>query len=217
MVELSAAKRQMIDLLKRRGPASATELAQWQRTTAVAARQHLTQLETAGLVRQRKTSPAGRGRPAKEWELTELADELFPDRHGELTVGLIEALRSTFGAAGLERVVESRAQQQVDQYRRSIPSGRASLRARVEALAKLRSAEGYVAEVEQEGRGGYLLIEHHCPICEAARHCTGLCGAELEVFQETLGERVTVERISHIISGDSRCVYRIGKARPAGD
>ena len=66
-----------------------------------------------------------------------------------------------------------------------------------------------MAEVKREGRDAYLLIEHHCPICDAARCCVGLCGAELEVFERVLGPDVAIERTQHLLSGDERCVYRI--------
>ncbi len=71
------------------------------------------------------------------------------------------------------------------------------------------TAEGYMAEVVQEKPGRYLLIEHHCPICDAAKCCQGLCRAELDVFRKTLGRGVTIERIEHLLSEGDRCVYRI--------
>jgi hypothetical protein len=54
-----------------------------------------------------------------------------------------------------------------------------------------------------------LLLEHHCPICDAASTCQGLCRTELELFQEALGDDVTVTRTQHVLSGDLRCAYRI--------
>ena len=54
-----------------------------------------------------------------------------------------------------------------------------------------------------------LLIEHHCPICEAAEACAGFCRAELGVFRAVLGDGVSVERTEHLLSGGARCAYRI--------
>jgi predicted ArsR family transcriptional regulator len=53
------------------------------------------------------------------------------------------------------------------------------------------------------------LIEHHCPICAAAKTCQGFCRSELEVFRDVLGPNVSVERESHIVAGAPRCVYRV--------
>lgn len=66
------------------------------------------------------------------------------------------------------------------------------------------------------GDGSYALIENHCPICTAARACTGLCAAELDVFRAVLGPRMSLERTEHIVSGARRCVYRAEEARSAG-
>jgi predicted ArsR family transcriptional regulator len=206
---ISGAKRRLLERLKRSGPATAGELAAGLGLTDVAVRQHLLALEESGLVRQQTKSPEGRGRPAVLWSLSALAQEVFPDRHADLTLDLIEAARESFGEEGLERLIGVRARRQAEAYRGLLPADQASLKKRVQALANQRSAEGYMAEVTQEGRGSFLLIEHHCPICEAARSCTGLCAAELEVFREALGEGVSVERTQHLISGGERCVYRI--------
>lgn len=209
-VDLSPAKRALLTRLKRLGPTTAKELAAGMGTTDVAVRQHLQALEEGGLVCQESLPASGRGRPSFSWRLTDLAQGLFPDRHGELTASLLEALRQGFGEEGLTRLLQVRSRQQSDEYRRRLPA-RGSLRARVEALARCRSAEGYMAEVREERRGSYLLFEHHCPICEAAQACTGLCAAELDVFQDVLGEDIDVERTSHLLSDGDRCVYRIRK------
>lgn len=208
---VSEAKRHVVDLLKVQGPRTAGQLARALGSSEVAVRQHLQALEAAGLVAAARAAPRGRGRPSLVWSLTREAQHLFPDRHGELSVGLLAAMREAFGDAGLARVVAARSTRQVEAYRAAMPGGRASLKARVEALAALRSAEGYLAEVVQERPGRYLLIEHHCPICDAARSCQRLCGAELEVFQAALGPDVTVERTAHLLAGDARCVYRVAK------
>ncbi len=60
---------------------------------------------------------------------------------------------------------------------------------------------------------GYLLIEHHCPICDAAKSCLGFCSAELRLFGDALGDDVTVERTEHLLTEGRRCAYHI---RPRG-
>lgn len=206
---VTQAKQRLLERIKRAGSATTAELASVQGLTEVAVRQHLRALETNGLVEQKTLSASGRGRPAMHWSLTPLASSLFPDRHAELAVGLIRALGSAVGEEGLQRVIDERAREQVRAYRRSIPSSPASLQVRVQALADRRTAEGYMAEVIAEGDDAYLLTEHHCPICDAATTCMGLCTAELDVFRRALGSDVHVERVKHLLSGDSCCTYRI--------
>ena len=206
---LTDAKRRVLDLLKRAGATEAAAIAATLELTPTGVRQHLAELETAGLVARADTQPAGRGRPPVVWSLTEIAAELFPDRHADLTVELIAAIREAVGDDGLEQVIDVRARRQLDAYRSVLPAARAPLAERVQALADQRTAEGYMAEVRTEDDGSCLLIEHHCPVCDAAESCTGICRAELDVFRGALGRRVTVEREQHLLSGDTRCVYRI--------
>lgn len=206
---LSDARRRLLELLKRRGPAAPTELARALAITTSAVRQHLDELERHGLVEREPRAPRGRGRPGSAWRLSAVAHDLFPDRHADLTVELIDGVRRTFGNEGLDRLIELRRRNQVRAYRRVLPPREAPLGERVEALAHQRTAEGYMAEVVQDDDGSYLLIEHHCPICDAAAACTGLCRAELQVFRAALGREVVVEREQHLLAGDARCVYRV--------
>jgi predicted ArsR family transcriptional regulator len=98
---------------------------------------------------------------------------------------------------------------QLAAYRRVVPDGAgATLPARVAALARQRSAEGYMAEARADG-DDVLLVEHHCPVCSAAAACTGLCRGELDLFRAVLGADVVVDRTQHLIAGDPRCVYRV--------
>ena len=76
----------------------------------------------------------------------------------------------------------------------------------------MRTAEGYLAEAVPQGDGAVLLVEHHCPIADAARSCSGFCQGELELFRKVLGDDVVIERTQHLMAGDQRCAYRI---RPA--
>src|SRR5579862_6607896 len=200
-------RRRILETLKIQGPQDASALAEQFDVSAMAIRQHLYALAEQGLVSyQEEHRPMGR--PAKLWCLTTAADKLFEDRHGDLMVNLFGAIRGTFGDEGLEKVLSVRAKQQVAAYRQQM-SPKKSLRKRVEALAKMRSSEGYLAEVKAQKDGTVHLIENHCPICAAATACAGLCGSELQVFRELLGPGVSVERTEHIVAGARRCVYEI--------
>jgi predicted ArsR family transcriptional regulator len=203
---LGDTKRTIVDRLKR-ADATSGELAGALGMSEAGVRQHLDALAAMGLVTSAPRAPVGRGRPALHWSLTPLAQELFPDRHDDLTVELLAAIRTALGDEGVDKVIEARTDAQRAAYTNAMPK-RGSLRTRVESLAAQRTAEGYVAEVV-DSEDGVVLVEHHCPICTAATACQGLCSAELEVFREVLGPTVNVERTQHLLSGDRRCAYRI--------
>jgi predicted ArsR family transcriptional regulator len=206
--KLGTTKRQIVDRLKR-SEATASELADALGMTEAGMRQHLDALADNGLVESHARPASGRGRPPVVWTLTDLAHDLFPDRHDDLTVELITAVRNALGDKGLAKVIDARAEQQRAAYLKAVPK-RGTLRDRVEALARIRSDEGYLAEVVDDPDGdGVLLVEHHCPICTAATSCPGLCGSELELFRTVMGPKVSVERTQHVLAGDRRCTYRI--------
>jgi predicted ArsR family transcriptional regulator len=209
MSDMTDAKRRLVERLKRVDTATAGELAAEFELTDTAVRQHLEQLQELGLVRRTEGSAQGRGRPAARWQLTPAAAGMFPDRHVDLTVDLIASIRTELGDEALDRVIDSRAKRQAEQYRSLV--GTDSVAVRVRRLAEQRTAEGYVAEVVGDG-DDLVLVEHHCPICTAAAACTSLCRSELEVFQYALGDEVTVRREQHVLAGDQRCAYRITAA-----
>ena len=206
-------RRAILEQLKRAGPQDAQSLAALQGVSAMAIRQHLYDLQAEGLV-DFIEEPRPVGRPAKLWRLTAAANAFFPNGYADLTIGLIDAMKDVFGEAGMEKLLSKRARQQVADYRARLNPAR-SLKRKLEILAGLRTEEGYMAEVQTKGRDGYLLVENHCPICEAAATCTGLCAMELEVFQEALGDEVTVRRSDHILAGARRCAYEVKKAERA--
>jgi len=208
VLEASDPKRQVIAHLKRSGPSSTRSIALSLGVTDVAARQHLFALERQGLVQQSTARPTGRGRPSVLWNLTPLANDLFPDRHDALTLDLIDGIRAALGEEALLRVIEVRTRRQLATLRRAIPQ-QAPLRERVQALADQRTREGYMAEVDEGEEGSLVLVEHHCPICDAAEACQRFCVTELELFQDALGPDATVGREEHLLSGGERCRYRI--------
>jgi len=200
-------RRAISKLLKTEGPIDSAQLAERLGLTAMAVRQHLYALQREGLV-SAEQRPVPIGRPAKFWRLTREADRLFPEAYAELSVALIDSVKDAFGDEGLERVLTSRcARQRMDYGKRIRPKD--SLEKKLEELAKVRSEEGYMAEIRTEGEGSFLLIENHCPICAAANACQGFCATELDLFRSVLGPGISVERAEHIISGDHRCVYRV--------
>jgi predicted ArsR family transcriptional regulator len=212
VAEQSDTKRRIVERLKRVESATATDLASEFGLTDTALRQHLDALEDAGMVTRSMAEPTGRGRPPVHWQLAPAAAQAFPDRHGELSVDLMSSLRSALGDSALDRVIATRSDRQVATYQKAL-NGAIDLQARLQRLADVRSDEGYLAEVRAEG-DDLLLIEHHCPIRDAAASCGALCSAELDVFQRVLGPGLSVTRTQHVLAGDRRCAYRVAATTP---
>lgn len=193
-------------LLKNRGPQRARDLGAALGITGEAARQQLAKLAKDGLV-QAMAQPRGVGRPSQVWSITPNGNARFPDTHAELTVQIIDAVRTALGENALDRLIAVREAKMRDTYRNAL-SGAKGLQQRIARLAAIRRHEGYMAEWKADG-DDYLLVENHCPICAAATACTGLCHSELNLFNEVLGPEVAVTRVEHIVEGARRCAYRI--------
>ena len=204
-------RRAIVKLLKTEGAMDSAQLARRLRLTPMAVRQHLYALQRERLVTADER-PVPIGRPAKHWRLTPESDRLFPDAYAELNVALLDAVGNAFGSDGLQRVLESREAKQRAEYARRISPG-APLKERLQQLARVRTEEGYMAEVRTESPGTFLFIENHCPICAAATVCQGFCATELDLFKSVLGANASVERTEHIVSGDRRCAYRVTAKR----
>lgn len=201
--------QKILDLLKQQGPMTAAGLAESLGLTSMGVRQHLQAMEAEGNLAYEDISE-GRGRPARYWNLTESAQKHFGDRHSELTLRLIDSVKVIFGDSGMDALISHREATSEQAYLERM-AGESTLAGRIGQLALIRSEEGYMATVANEG-DVWWLYENHCPICAAATSCQSFCRSELMLFRRLLGEDVTVERSEHIIEGARRCAYRITKA-----
>jgi predicted ArsR family transcriptional regulator len=199
-------RRAIVRLLKQEGALDSASLARRLKLTPMAIRQHLYELQREKLVTADER-PVPLGRPAKFWQLTRAADRLFPDAYAEVTLSLIGAMGQALDGATMQKVLDARAAAQRETYAARITPD-APLATKLRELARVRSEEGYMADVRRDG-AGFLFIENHCPICAAANACQGFCASELDLFRAVLGGTVRIERTEHIVSGDRRCVYRV--------
>ncbi|CAJ1315085.1 helix-turn-helix transcriptional regulator [Paenibacillus nuruki] len=205
-------RRGIIDLLKEQGGMDVVALSSQFSLSGMAIRQHLNALKEEGLVMNVEESRP-MGRPAKLWVLTPAANRFFPSGYSDLSVSLIHSIKEAFGNEGLDKLLDVRNKNMQEQYLQHL-GGISDIREKLEKLAEIRTIEGYMAEVKTQDDGSFLLIEKHCPICEAAAVCTGLCKNELHLFQTVLGNNVHIERGEYILAGGRNCIYTVRKNKP---
>ncbi|MBV1910786.1 MAG: transcriptional regulator [Kangiellaceae bacterium] len=194
------------NLLKLNGEMTAKDLSKELKLTTMGVRQHLQILEEQShVIFHDKKAP--RGRPTRYWQLTTESQSVFPDKHQELTLQLIDSIKVIFGPDGLESLIEQREKDSSSHYHKSLDQ-LSELKKKVEKLADLRSKEGYMATVEYS-EDNFWLMENHCPICAAASKCLSFCRSELALFRDLLKEVATVSREEHIVEGARRCSYKI--------
>jgi len=207
MINSFSNNEKAVFILKTKGEQTIKEIANELGVTTEGARFQLLKLSNEGLIKSESRSK-GRGRPQQVWSLTAKGHARFPDTHSGLTVKLIEKIKQNLGEEALNEIIYAAGQDNILRYKDQINADD-SLEDKLTKLAAIRTSEGYMARFEKDEDGSFMLIENHCPICEAAKTCQGFCKSELNTFKTILGENVQIKRVHHILEGARRCAYKI--------
>ncbi len=208
---MTSTRREILSLIKRRGPMTVQELSHTLQITPMGVRQHLAILERDGCV-QSNGIRRGQGRPSRLYGISPEGDKLFPRTYEQLAQSLLDDLRSVEGEEKLDELFEHRRKRLLEQYR-SRMAGK-EFREKIAVLTKAREEEGYLAEHEQLGRDRFVLIEHNCPIRAIAEAHPQVCRCEMALFAEALDTEVV--RTDHILTGAPHCRYVITRPRETG-
>jgi DeoR family suf operon transcriptional repressor len=214
---LPEGRRAVLFAVRRRGDATAEQIAAQLGITVSGARQHLSALASDGLVEAATHAAAvpKRGRPALLYSVTERADTLFPKAYGELTNELLSYVVDT-DPAMLEAIFARRRERRVDAARTRLKV-HTGLAAKVAELARILDDDGYMATVEILEPGAFLVVEHNCAIWAVAQRYGQACSSEIDFIRAVLPE-ATTERVQHMIAGAKHCAYEIrpASAEPTG-
>jgi DeoR family suf operon transcriptional repressor len=202
------ARRSILTFLKKRGEATAEDLAGAIGVTISAVRQHLASLASDGLITHREER-AGPGRPRHQYRLSPGAEVLFPKRYGELTNQLLGFVEDA-GAGLVELAFDRRRQERVD--RASVRLAGKGFDERVRELARILDEDGYLADCEQMPDGSWRVVEHNCAIIDVARRYGNACVSELAFLKEAMAD-AEVERVAHMIAGAHVCAYEVRQTR----
>jgi DeoR family suf operon transcriptional repressor len=189
--------------LKRGHATTARELAEVLGVSLNAIRHHLKELEAEALV-QSERRPHGIGAPAFVYRLTSAADALFPRRYESTLNQVLDHVVRQEGRAAAVAVLRGRYETLARELAAELRG--ASPAERLDAVARLLSDEGYMAEA-QGSTSESVLVEHNCAIQGVAERFPEICAAEARFLSEVLGAQV--ERREHILSGCSACEYRV--------
>jgi predicted ArsR family transcriptional regulator len=204
---LPTTRRAILNLIKRQGPLTPTEVATALSLTSAAIRLQLAHLEQDGLLEHTDAaSPGqGRGRPRHTYRLTSSAEGLFPKRYGDLTTELLGYLGGPDGAQ-VDALFEQRRQRRVDG---ALPRlSNLSFDQQVAALTEILDEDGYLADAERLDDGSWRITEHNCAILTVAHGFSQACSSELSFIRQALpGARV--ERVAHLMDGAHVCAYLV--------
>ena len=208
--------RAILHDLRSAGPSSPDEVGRRVGASRTSALQQLRALEAAGLARH-ATVKHGVGRPRHVYDLTDVAQGLFPTNYDGLASDMLAAIEAVGGQGLVGEVFRARrvaVEKRVrDRMTDRLPKT-ATLAERVQELAVIQDEAGYLCQAAPDADGTTIrLSEHNCAIFRVAMGHPSACAAELEMFADVLGADVV--RDSHIVAGDRCCSYRISD--PAAD
>jgi DeoR family suf operon transcriptional repressor len=194
--------------LKRAQRLTARELAGRLGVSLNAARHHLKELEAEGLIEYEREH-RGVGAPAFAYRLSASGEALFPRRYQETLTALLEQMVERNGREAAVALLESYFEGLT--RRLQIELADSTPTERLQALGRVLSEEGYMAEVTTSG-GQATLTEHNCAIPAVAERFPEICAAEARFLSEVL--RADVVRREHMLTGCSACEYHV-RFKPA--
>ncbi|MEX0271232.1 iron-sulfur cluster biosynthesis transcriptional regulator SufR [Leptolyngbyaceae cyanobacterium UHCC 1019] len=204
-------KHDILQYLLKQGQATAQNLAECLHISPQAVRRHLKDMEEEGLI-VHEAVQSGMGRPSHTYGLSQAGRDRFPDRSDKFAISLLDTLAETVSKEQMKSILQKQWERKALEYRDRMGNG--LLKERVEKLAKIRQAEGYMTEchsVDGDGSAAdkrFVLTEHHCAISQIAESFPSVCGHELEMFAVALQD-CTVERTHWLVNGEHRCGYLI--------
>lgn len=204
-------RAEVLVALKKEQPLTASELASRFGLTANGLRRHLKVLEEDGVVRYQR-EVRGVGAPVFAYRLTEAGEAVFPRRYGSVLASALEALKAERGSQSVARVLAREWETlaaDAGPVLEGLPLGE-----RVQLVAELLTARGYMAEGHATGAGSATLRIHNCAMCEIAKRFPEACAVEARQLSLLLGAPVV--RREHRIDGGELCAYDVGASAVDG-
>jgi DeoR family suf operon transcriptional repressor len=194
--------------VRRRGEATAEQVAEQLGMTVSGARQHLSALVSSGLAEATELEPADakRGRRTLVYCATREADAYFPKAYGELTNELLGYVAESDPAL-LDEMFAKRREERIRNATERL-ANRRTLAAKVAELTKILDQDGYFATWDKLAPGVFRIIEHNCAIWAVAERYGQACTSEIEFIRAVLPD-AGVERVEHMVAGARRCAYEV--------
>jgi predicted ArsR family transcriptional regulator len=178
--------RPLLDLLRRHGPLTVSEMGDRLGVTPTAVRNRLTRLVEAGMV-ERRTEHGGRGRPKHTYQPSVAAQKRLGQNYTDLALILWDEMMRTVEDRKLRRVLFGRITDRLAELYRAQVTGTEWERRMVQ-LGTILNDRGIETEVTR-GDGGSLpvLKQHSCPYYELAEVDRAVCAMERKMFEKVLG------------------------------
>jgi DeoR family suf operon transcriptional repressor len=181
------------------------ELAESVGINPISIRHHVNKLEAEGLI-QSQEERHGVGRPRLVYSLTNKGMEQFPQRYLQLTLRLLEQLKSSLPEKILGDIFRDVAEGITDDLTKNINLDELDLHERLVLLQEVLISEGYMVNLEED-EGNYYVVEASCPYHHVGEDYPEICVVDKELIAHFAASNP--ERIECILDGDKQCRYKI--------
>ncbi|MEV6769179.1 metalloregulator ArsR/SmtB family transcription factor [Nocardia sp. NPDC051030] len=199
----------VVKLLLEEGPITATAIGTRLGLSPAGVRRHLDALIESGEARAARSAPwqqKGRGRPAKQFQLTATGRGKLGHAYDDLAGAAMRQLREIGGDKAIVDFARKRVATIVTGIGRLDRPAPEQVTDKAEEIAEAFTDAGFAASTRKVG-AGVQICQHHCPVSHVAEEFPELCAAELEAFRELLGTHV--QRLATIANGDCACTTHV--------
>lgn len=201
--------RDLLDLIRRHGPLTVSDMSGQLGVTATAVRNRLVRLVDSGMV-ERRAEQGGRGRPKHTYRASVEAQKRLGQNYADLVVVLWDEMMRSVEDRKLRRLMFGRITERLAALYREQMTGDA-WEGRLVQLGTILQDRGIETEVFYgEGSGSPVLKQHSCPYYELAEVDRAVCAMERKMFEKVLGQGLRLSQCR--LDGHRSCDF---EAKPA--
>lgn len=194
---------EILNSLKRSKGMSVNELVRKMKMSYMGIKQHCMTLQRDGYLDTWRR-PQKMGRPEMVYRLTSRTHDLFQTDSNQLTIELLNSARDIYGPNAPEKLLFSIYEKKTAALVGKLKGETVAERAKW--LAKVRDAEGYMAQfIMDEKEGGPQILECHSPVLNLLDKFPLVKRLEQDLFEAVL--KTTVRREETRSSGNYECAF----------
>jgi predicted ArsR family transcriptional regulator len=193
MIAGRSTRMEVLELLRRKGHASAEIIASDLGVTPNAVRQHLTNLEREGFVVSHPER-SRRGRPSLLFSLTDRADSVFPKRYGQLATMVLQEVQDMGGPEALDEIFSRMATRHATVIQHDLEG--MDFDEKLRKVVAWIGRAGTLAEQTETSEGVKVTI-HNCPFRNTALKFPQVCTITPHLISRLLGTAVSQAESIH--------------------
>lgn len=201
---LSEPRRRIIEVIKKNGDSSVSDLSSLLDISGEAVRQHLLNLEKDGWISRFTEKMNEIGRPQIRYRLTIAGEHLFAKNYDHLTIEVLDTLVNRLGKNALNHILSAMIEDRISEWEPKMAG--LSIEEKLDVLKDFYLADDLFMEVTQK-ENAYFLIERNCPFHNVAMKRPVLCSVTVSVLTHLLG--CTVKREQRLQNGDGCCAFLV--------